>query len=215
MSNNKTELVFILDKSGSMHHLESDTIGSFNGLIDKQKREAGTALITTVLFNTSVKILHDRMDLQEVSLMTNKDYCPSGGTALLDAVGTTLRNVRHSYNDQLKEERPNKVMFIIITDGMENASREFTYKKVKEEIEKAKEKYDWEFLFIGANIDAVKEGSKFGIREDRSVRYHADTKGNEVIYSALEETMTNYRSGKKIEKNWNKKITEDFLKRTK
>lgn len=210
----KTEMIFILDRSGSMRHLEEDTIGSFNSLIDKQKQEEGQAFITTVLFNNETKLIHLHQDIHEVNELTKKDYYASGSTSLLDAVGETVREIRFHYNDQLREERPDKVIFVIITDGMENSSTTFTASEVRKMIETSKQKYDWEFLFIGANLDAVKEGARLGITPDRAVNYHADRKGSKVVYNSVNEAMSNVRKGKKLDKKWMNDINKDFQERS-
>ena len=164
MKNDLTELVFILDKSGSMSGLEKDTIGGFNSLIEKQKKEEGRAIVSTVLFNHEVEVIHDRVNLEDITLLTDKEYCVSGCTALLDAMGETISNVLTKQN-RSKEDKPSKTMFVITTDGMENSSKEYTYKAIKKMIEKVKKENEWEFIFLGANIDAVSEASKFGISE--------------------------------------------------
>jgi uncharacterized protein with von Willebrand factor type A (vWA) domain len=207
---NHTEIVFIIDKSGSMHHLKEDTIGSFNDLISKQKIDEGDANITTVLFNNRIDILHSHEDVYEVEDMTRFNYRPSGGTALLDAVGYTIRNMKNYYNDFLKEERPEQVLFVIITDGMENSSIHYTYNKVKRDIENCKRRYDWEFLFIGANIDAVNEGAKFGIDRKRTVRFHADRRGSQAVYENVNATISDYRRSSKVSDDWAKDIEKDF-----
>ena len=209
----KTEIIFILDKSGSMSHLIDDTIGSFNSLISKQKQEEGEALVTTVVFNQTSQTIHDRINILDLPELTQNEYRPSGVTALLDAVGETVTNIKFQYNDLLREERPDNVMFVIITDGMENASKEYSFEKVKELIETTKERYNFEYIFVGANIDAAKEGSKIGIRPERTVRFHADAKGSKVVYDSIEETMTLYRRSGAISDDWGKKISKDFKER--
>ena len=208
-----TQIVFILDRSGSMHHLEEDTIGSFNNLIKKQKKEEGYAYVTTVLFDNHIELLHHNQSIKTINPITNNEYYARGTTALLDAIGITLRKTRHEYNDLFKEERPDNVMFVIITDGMENASKEFTRSKVKKHIERAKERYNWEFLFIGANIDAVKEGSFMGISADRSVDFYADKKGSETVYRTINKTITSYRQNSKLDEDWNEEIMADYQSR--
>jgi uncharacterized protein YegL len=215
MKKDITEIIFILDRSGSMSGLEEDTIGSFNSLIKKQKKQEGEAAITTVLFDNKIEKLHDSVLLSDMKKLTEEDYFTRGSTSLLDAIGFTVRDKKIVYAETLKEERPEKVMFVIITDGMENSSLNFSYDEVRQMISETKEKYNWEFLFIGANIDAVKEGSKIGIEQDRAVRYHADKKGSKLIYDQLNETIHEYRSHKEIKREWKKSIEKDFRNRSK
>ena len=176
MRKNRTELVFILDKSGSMAGLESDTIGGFNAMLKKQQKADGEAYVTTVLFNHDYDLLHDRIQIKGISSMTEKDYEVGGTTALLDAIGFTIQKIINVQKRTNESERANKVLFVITTDGMENASREFTVDKIKKMIGKQKEKYGWEFIFLGANIDALTTAAKFGIEEEFAVDYHADSK---------------------------------------
>ena len=213
MKKNLTELVFILDRSGSMAGLEKDTIGGFNAMIEKQRREAGDALISTVLFDNTSEVIHDRMTLQEIPRMTEKEYYVRGCTALLDAVGDAIHHIGNVHKYAREEDRPEKTLFVITTDGMENASRRYTYEKVKEMITRQKEKYGWEFLFLGANIDAAREAARFGITEDRAANYHADHQGTEVIYEAVSETVSNFRACRPMAANWKDRINADFNKR--
>ncbi len=215
MKKNLTEMVFILDKSGSMGGLEEDTIGGFNAMIEKQKRLDGDAVVSTVLFNHETKVLHDRVDLKAVTLMDKHTYVVGGMTALLDAVGKSIHHIRSIYAETLREDRPEKVIFVITTDGLENASREFTYAKVKAMIEETKQKYDWEFLFLGANIDASEEAGKLGINRDRSVRYMHDRKGTEVHYNTVNEAISSMRTENKINESWKKTIEDDYATRKK
>ena len=196
-TNNITELVFILDRSGSMGGLESDTIGGFNAMIEKQKHEDGKAFVSTVLFDHETEVLHDRIPIESVDPMTDKDYTVRGCTALLDAIG---KSIRHT-------------MFVITTDGMENASREYSGAQIKKLIEKQKKRFGWDFLFIGANIDAIATAKSFGINEDRAVNYHADKRGTDVVYCAMSEAVSNVRCGRKLEKNWSQKINDDYNSR--
>ena len=194
MKKGLTELVFILDKSGSMDHLTSDTIGGFNSMIASQKQEDGEAYVTTVLFSSQHTILHDHINVQEVQPITEKDYYAMGMTALLDAVGNTIDLVGQRLSDTPEEERPEKVIFVITTDGMENSSKEFTKSKVKEMIEHQQDVYSWTFMFLGANIDAVKEGTDLGIKSKFSKTYTASDIGTQSIYKAVCDTVSYCRS---------------------
>ena len=215
MKKNLTELVFILDRSGSMAGLEGDTIGGFNAMIEKQKREPGEAYVSTVLFDNVSEVVHDRMDIQKVEPMTREQYYVRGSTALLDAVGKAIRHVGNVHKYAREEDRPEKTLFVITTDGMENASCEYDYEKVRRMIEHEKEKYGWEFIFLGANIDATKEAARFGIRADRAANYHADTVGTAVIYEAVCDAVCSVRASKPMSDGWKKKVDEDFKKRGK
>ncbi len=211
---NLTELVFILDRSGSMGGLEKDTIGGFNGMIEKQKKEEGEAFVTTILFDDKIETLHDRLNLKEIQTLTDKDYTVRGMTALLDAVGNTINHISNIHKYARPEDVPAHTMFIITTDGMENASREFSYAKIKTLIEE-KKKLGWEFVFIGANIDAVTEGAKLGISAERSVDYLADSEGTNVLFHAMSASVSEMRSGKKLSNAWRKSIDADKKKRGK
>ena len=215
MKKNLTELVFILDRSGSMAGLEDDTIGGFNAMIEKQKGEPGEAYVSTVLFDNEREVIHDRVDVQKVAPMTRKEYYVRGCTALLDAVGSAIHHIGNVHKYAREEDRPEKTLFVITTDGMENASREFTYGLVKSLIERQKEKYGWEFLFLGANIDAAKEAARFGISEDRAANYHADSTGTAVIYEAVSEAVCSVRACRGMSKEWKKNIDADYQKRGK
>ena len=196
--NNITELVFILDRSGSMHGLESDTIGGFNSLIDKQKRGAGCALVTTVLFDTSVERVHDRIDIQNVPLMTAKDYIPGGCTALLDAIGSTIKHIVNIHRYARKEDIPEKTVFVITTDGLENASRHYCFDAVKQMIEHEKNKYGWEFLFLGANIDAIDTAGHLGIQADRATNFMPDGAGVELSFRSMARAVSAARCSQSI-----------------
>ncbi len=213
MKKNLTELVFILDKSGSMAGLESDTIGGFNSMLEKQKTVGGECRITTVLFDNRYTLLHDRVDIQTVSPMTDKEYFVGGSTALLDAVGTTIHKLISIQRNTAEDCRADKVMFVIITDGYENASREYTAEKVKAMIEREKEKYGWEFIFLGANIDAVQTASRFGISADRAVDYVPDSKGTRLNYDAMAETVACFRKTGAVPAAPMQAIREDMKKR--
>ena len=216
MKKNLTEIVFILDRSGSMAGLEEDTIGGFNAMIEKQKREPGEAIVSTVLFDNESVVIHDRVDIQRIKPMTRKDYYVRGCTALLDAVGGAIHHIGNVHKYAREEDRPEKTLFVITTDGMENASRRFTYDRLKAMIERQKEKYGWEFLFLGANIDAAREAARFGISEDRAANYHADSEGTNVIYETVSEAITQVRCcAAPLSANWKQKVDEDYKKRGK
>lgn len=213
MKKNLTELVLILDRSGSMAGLESDTVGGFNAMIEKQRAEPGEALVSTILFDNESVVIHDRVDIREVPRLTEKDYRVRGCTALLDAVGSAIRHIGNVHKYAREEDRPEKTLFVITTDGMENASRRYTYDKVRRMIEHEKEAYGWEFLFLGANIDAAREAARFGISADRAANYHADRQGTAVIYGAVSEAVRQVRASKPMGAAWKKSIDEDFKKR--
>ena len=213
MKKNLTELVFILDRSGSMAGLEKDTIGGFNAMIEKQKGEEGDAYISTVLFDNISEVIHDRAKLENVPKLTEKEYYVRGCTALLDAVGGAIHHIGNVHKYAREEDRPERTMFVITTDGLENASRRYTYDKVKEMIQRQKEKYGWEFLFLGANIDAAKEAARFGIDADRAANYRADHTGTAVIYEAVCETVCDFRASRPMAADWKKNIDADFKKR--
>ena len=213
MKKNLTELVFILDRSGSMSGLEDDTIGGFNAMIQKQKAEPGEAFVSTVLFDNESIVLHDRVDIQKVAPMTREDYWVRGCTALLDAVGGAIHHIGNVHKYAREEDRPEKTLFVITTDGMENASRKYSYGRLKGMIERQKEKYGWEFIFLGANIDAAKEAARFGIGADHAANYHADTLGTAVIYEAVNEAVCCARSARPMTADWKRRVDEDFKNR--
>ncbi len=213
MKKNLTEIVFILDRSGSMAGLEQDTIGGFNAMIEKQKKEAGEALVSTVLFDSNTQVIHDRVPLDRMEKLTEKEYYVRGCTALLDAVGGAIHHIGNVHKYAREEDRPEKTLFVITTDGMENASRLYSYEKVKAMIEHEKEKYGWEFLFLGANIDAAREAARFGIDADRAANYHADHKGTSVIYETVSEAVCQVRHAAPLSACWKKNIDEDYNKR--
>ena len=215
MRKNLTELVFILDRSGSMAGLEKDTIGGFNAMIEKQKREPGEAYVSTVLFDNRSEVIHDRRALDVIPRLTDREYYVRGCTALLDAVGGAIHHIGNVHKYAREEDRPEKTLFVITTDGMENASHRYSYEKVKAMITHQKEKYGWEFLFLGANIDAAREAARFGIDADRAANYHADSQGTEVIYEAVCDTVCDFRASRPMAASWKKKIDEDFNKRGK
>lgn len=215
MKNNITELVFILDRSGSMSGLESDTIGGFNGLIEKQKKVDGVCYVTTVLFDTRFETIHDRVNLSEIQPMTDRDYSVGGCTALLDAIGNTIQHIAQIHKYARPEDVPEITTFVIMTDGLENASHRYSSDKVKQMIEHEKEKYGWEFLFLAANIDAVETASHIGIMADRSVDYMADSCGTELAFNTVAETVCSQRMGMPIHASWSRKVKEDHQKRKK
>jgi len=213
MKKNATELVFILDKSGSMAGLESDTIGGFNAMLQKQRALEGECRITTVLFDNRYELLHDRIDIRAVSSMTEKEYQVGGSTALLDAIGLTIHKLVSVQRNTAEEYRAEKVMFVIITDGAENASREYSVQKIRAMIEHEKENYGWEFIFLGANIDAVETAGRFGIKADRAVDYVPDRKGTELNFKAMSETVACFRVTVAVPSAPMEAIREDMRKR--
>ena len=213
MKKDATELVFILDKSGSMAGLESDTIGGYNAMLAKQKKEAGEAMVTTVLFNHQYELLHDRINVRGIAPITEKEYEVGGTTALLDAIGSTIQKIGNVQKRTSEVERAGKVLVVITTDGMENASCEYTYEKIKSMIEHQKVHFGWEFIFLGANIDAISTAAKFGINEEYAVKYHADVEGTQLNYQALNEAVTTFRQGKKIDRSWKVDIEQDYVRR--
>ena len=210
MKKDLTELVFILDRSGSMAGLEDDTIGGFNAMIEKQKLEPGEAYVSTVLFDNRSEVIHDRLKLDRVPALTRKEYYVRGCTALLDAVGRAIHHICNIHKYAREEDRPQRTLFVITTDGMENASRRYDYDRVKAMIERQRQKYGWEFLFLGANIDAAKEAARFGIGAEHAANYHADAQGTAVIYEAVSEAVCSFRASKPMGKNWRQRIDEDF-----
>lgn len=209
MKKNLTELVFILDRSGSMHGLEADTIGGFNSLIEKQKKEAGEALVSTILFDHENIVLHDRVPLADVTPMTDRDYQVRGRTALLDAIGGAVHHIGIVQKYARPEDVPEHTLFVITTDGMENASRTYSSDRVKQMIERQKEKYGWEFLFLGANIDAVETAGSFGISADRAVDYLSDTVGTGLNYQVLNAAVSTVRSNAPLGAAWKAPIEAD------
>lgn len=212
-NNNITELVFILDRSGSMGGLESDTIGGFNSLIEKQKKQDGKCYVSTVLFDNYSEVIHDRVELENIKPMTDKEYYVCGCTALIDAIGGVIHHIANIHKYARSEDVPEHTMFVIMTDGQENASHIYTSDKVKAMIEHEKEKYGWEFLFIGANIDAVETAGHLGIGEDRAVNYHADSQGTSIVYDTVADTVCCVRACAPISADWSDKINEDYKSR--
>lgn len=208
-----TELVFILDCSGSMAGLEKDTVGGFNSMIARQKREAGEAVVSTVLFDSQSTVIHDRVPLPKVTPMTEKEYCPGGCTALLDAIGGAIHHIGNIHKYARREDVPEKTLFIITTDGYENASRRYDYETVRKMIEREKEQYGWEFLFLGANIDAAREAARFGIHADHAVNYKCDGEGTALNYEVIGEAVCSVRASKPLSASWKVRIDEDVSKR--
>ena len=215
MENNTTELVFILDRSGSMSGLETDTIGGFNAMIEKQKKVDGKCFVSTVLFDNESEVIHDRAKLEKIEPMTDKDYTVRGCTALYDAIGGAIRHIGNIHKYARPEDVPENTMFVITTDGMENASNHYNNRQIKDMIEIQKKKYGWEFIFVAANIDAAETARSFGIDENRAVNYHADPKGTACLYDNVSDVVCSVRMGCSIEDNWSEKITKDFETRKK
>lgn len=209
MKKELTELVFIIDRSGSMYGLTKDTIGGFNSMLDKQRSEEGSAFVSTVLFNNVSKVVHDREDIKSVAHMTDSDYEPYGSTALLDAVGGAVRHISNIHKYARKEDVPEKTLFVIITDGMENSSHTFSGAHVKSMIKERQEKYGWEFLFLGANMDAATAAEEIGIGSDRAVKYCCDDVGTELSYDEINKTVSSFRISGKISDTWKAAIEED------
>ncbi len=208
-----TELVFILDRSGSMSGLEADTIGGFNSMIARQKRESGQALVSTVLFDSVSTVIHDRLPLDKVPPLTEKEYFTRGCTALLDAVGGAIHHIGSIHKYARCEDVPKRTMFVITTDGCENASRRYGYETVRRMIERQKARYGWEFLFLGANIDAAREAARFGIGADRAVDYKCDEPGTALNYEVIGEAVCSVRAGRPLRADWKRRIDEDVRKR--
>ncbi len=215
MKNNITELVFILDRSGSMSGFESDTIGGFNSILEKQKREDGKCYVTTVLFDNDLVLLHDRVDINELSPMTENDYRVRGCTALMDAMGKTIRHIAKIHKYSRPEGVPEKTLFVITTDGYENASRRYSSDEVKRMVEHEKDKYGWEFLFLGADIDAVETAGRLGIDRSRAANYCKDTVGNETMYGSVNEAITMARTRPCIDDSWKDAVDNDYEARKK
>ena len=213
MKKQLTELVFILDRSGSMFGLEADTIGGFNSMIAKQRREEGEALVSTVLFNTTSMVLHDRVPLSRIEPMTERQYQTGGCTALLDAIGGAIHHIGNVHKYAREEDRPEHTLFVITTDGLENASHSYSADQVRRMIRRQRENYGWEFIFLGANIDAVETAAHIGIDRSRAVNYHSDSRGTRLNYEVLSEAISSVRSCKPLEENWSRRIDEDYLGR--
>ncbi len=214
MKKNLTEIIFILDKSGSMSGLEADTIGGFNAMIDRQKKEEGEAYVSTILFSDKSMVVHDRQDINRIEPMTDKVYSVGGCTALIDAIGSAIHHIANVHKYIRDEDVPEHTMFVITTDGMENASRKYSSDKVKKMIKKEQEKYGWEFIFLGANIDAVETASRFGIQENRAANYHSDSMGTRLNFEVLGDAISEVRACGSISEDWRDKIDEDFETRS-
>ena len=212
--NNLTELVFILDRSGSMHGLEADTIGGFNSLIDKQKEEDGLALVTTVLFDTRIERIHDRVSIERVPTMTSTEYVTGGCTALLDAIGSTIKHIASIHHYAREEDVPSKTIFIITTDGLENASHQFSLEEVRKMISHEKEKYGWEFLFLGANIDAIETAGHLGIQADRATNFVPDSEGVELSFRSMARAVSAARCSMPFSSEWKQDVEADYNKRS-
>ena len=213
MKKQLTELVFILDRSGSMFGLEADTLGGFNSMIAKQRREEGEALVSTVLFNGTTTVLHDRVPLTRIEPMTERQYQVGGCTALLDAIGGAIHHIGNVHKYAREEDRPEHTLFVITTDGLENASHSYSADQVRRMIRRQRENYGWEFIFLGANIDAVETAAHIGIDRSRAVNYHSDARGTRLNYEVLSEAISSVRSCKPLEENWSQRIDEDYLGR--
>ncbi|MBQ6403063.1 MAG: VWA domain-containing protein [Lentisphaeria bacterium] len=213
MNNKLTEIVFILDRSGSMAGLEDDTIGGFNAFVEKQKKTEGEALLSAVLFSDDSEVIYDRVDIRKIEPMTEAQYRVGGCTALLDAIGGAVHHIKNVHKYAREEDRPGKTIFVITTDGMENASRAYSYDEVQRMVKHEQEKYGWEFLFLGANMDAISAARSFGIRADRAVRYRRDSAGTALNYSVVSETVARVRRRECIEPDWSAPIEADVKKR--
>ena len=213
MKKGLTELVFVIDMSGSMFGLTDDTIGGFNATINRQREGEGEVLVSTVLFNTDTQVLHDRVDIGKVAPMTRRDYRPGGCTALIDALGGAIHHIANIHKYAREEDVPEHTMFVITTDGMENASRKYSSDRVKQMVEHEKSKYGWEFLFLGANIDAAKEAARFGIGADRAVNYKCDEAGTALNYEVISEAVCSVRAARPLGADWKRRIDEDVQKR--
>lgn len=213
MKKGLTELVFILDKSGSMGGLESDTIGGYNAMLKKQQAVEGECRITTVLFDHNYELLHDRLDLRAVSLLSDKDYVVGGTTALLDAIGRTIHKIQNVQERTADDYRAEKVLFVIITDGLENASREYTLEMVKTLIERQKSEHGWEFIFLGANIDAVETAGKFGISAGYAQDFIADGDGVELNFQVMSSAVASFRKYGAVPEDWHDEIKKDYKRR--
>ncbi len=210
-----TEIIFILDRSGSMEGLEADTIGGFNSMMRKQASEPGDALVSTLLFDNDVEVIHNRLNIKDVPEITSKEYHVGGSTALLDAVGSAIKHIAKIHKYARKEDVPKKTLFIITTDGMENSSRRFSYKDVRKLVEHEKSKHGWEFIFLGANIDAAAEASRYGIDSSMAVNYNCDSEGVGISFKVMEDVVSSYRSTCEAPKDWRKRIDYDFKSRGK
>ncbi len=213
MNKELTEIVFILDRSGSMAGLESDTIGGFNSMLEKQKKAEGQALLSAVLFSNDSQVLYDRADIDRIEPMTDEQYQVGGCTALLDAIGDAVHHIGNVHKYAREEDRPAKTIFVITTDGYENSSRRYSYDQVQRMLKRQQERYGWEFLFLGANMDAISAARSFGIREDRAVRYKSDSVGTGKNFNIVSDALCSFRMCASIAPDWKKEIEEDVRKR--
>ena len=213
MNKELTEIVFILDRSGSMCGLEADTIGGFNSMLEKQKQAEGKAILSAVLFSDQSQVLYDRVDIDRIEPMTDRQYQVGGCTALLDAIGGAVHHIGNVHKYAREEDRPGKTVFVITTDGMENSSRHYSYEKVQKMVKRQQERYGWEFLFLGANMDTISAARSFGIREDRAVRYKCDSVGTSKNFSAVSDALCSFRVKACIAPDWSKEIEEDVRER--
>ena len=211
MKKNLTEMVFILDKSGSMQGLEKDTIGGFNSMIERQKMQEGEALVSTVLFSNDSRVIHDRVDIRRIEPLTDRQYYVGGCTALIDAIGGAIHHIGNVHKYAREEDVPEHTVFIITTDGMENASHRYSSDEVKQMVKRQKEKYGWEFLFLGANIDAAETASDIGIRRDRAANFYADSMGVELSFASVSEAVSTARSGRMFSPSWKAKVEENYF----
>ena len=213
MKKNLTEMVFILDKSGSMQGMEADTIGGFNGMIERQRSEEGEALVSTVLFSNDSTVIHDRVRIEKVEPLTGRQYFVGGCTALIDAIGGAIHHIGNVHKYAREEDVPEHTIFVITTDGLENASHLYSTDQVKAMVKRQKEQDGWEFLFLGANIDAVETAAHFGIGEERAVTFHNDAKGQRLNYRAVSKTVSAFRTSAPVGREWKEEIEEDFQSR--
>lgn len=214
MKKNLTEIVFILDRSGSMCGLEDDTVGGFNSMLDKQKKQSGQALVSTVLFDDRTRVLHDRVPIEKVRPMSRRDYMIGGATALNDAVGQAIHHIGMIHKYARREDRPERTLFVITTDGMENASRFYSCEQIRTMIRRQKERYGWEFLFLGANIDAVNTARQLGIQADCAVNYRSDSQGTALNYECISQAISQVRSSQSLNSQWRERIDQDFQMRS-
>ena len=219
MNKNLTEIVYILDRSGSMSGLEADTIGGFNSMMEKQKKTGEEALVSTVLFDDELEVLHDRVPLSKVEKMTDEQYYVRGCTALLDAIGEAIHHIGNVHKYAREEDRPAKTIFVITTDGMENASRKYTYDKIQKMVKRQQKKYGWEFIFIGANIDSFAEAQRLGVKKSRAVNYVHDEMGTAKVYAGVSAAVCTVMECKDYDCNclnasdWADEINEDYSRR--
>ena len=215
MKKDLTELVFILDASGSMAGLEADTIGGFNSMIDRQRGEEGEALVSTVIFSNDSTVVHDRVSLDKVAPMTSRDYRVGGCTALIDAIGGAIHHIGNVHKYAREEDVPEHTVFVITTDGMENASRRYTADRVREMVKRQQEKYGWEFLFLAANIDAVETADRYGIRAERAANFRNDAEGQRIVYETMSEAVASVRCSRPLAAGWKDRMEEDLARRGK